>query len=250
MNKILKTRRYTIVEILVVIGLMAILMGIASAGISAITAKRGINGGVSIVSSQINLARSIAVSKTRYVALLIPSPPYSGNMPALDTKLKPLSCTHMRLCYVRRSSDVQGAGHSDECVEDFVFDEWIEDYGWTKLPTKVCVNLIDGEDDASIESPDKPSYHAEDIGKVEIEAGEVNCAGIIFSPSGRLTGSLFPAMIQVYPALVKDGIPEMLALGNSTWANQDDGLLKYRRWCVNINPFTGRSEVNYAQPKK
>jgi len=232
MNKILKTRRYTIVEILVVIGLMAILMGIASAGISAITAKRGINGGVSIVSSQINLARSIAVSKTRYVALLIPSPPYS-----LDTKLEPLSCTHMRLCYVRRSSDVQG----------FVFDEWIEDYGWTKLPTKVCVNLIDGEDRASIESA---TYYAETIDKVKINSDGVECAGIIFSPSGRLTGSLFPAMIQVYPALVKDGIPEMLALGNSTWDNQAAGLLKYRRWCVNINPFTGRSEVNYAQPKK
>ncbi|MDD3704011.1 MAG: prepilin-type N-terminal cleavage/methylation domain-containing protein, partial [Victivallaceae bacterium] len=92
-----KTKQhYTLVEILVVIALMAILMGIGTASFNAATGKRGLRGGVSMVSSQVNLARSVAVSKNSYIALLLPEP-FSGKTTSSNDDFKAFFCNQMRL---------------------------------------------------------------------------------------------------------------------------------------------------------
>ncbi|MDD5663192.1 MAG: hypothetical protein PHT71_02905 [Victivallaceae bacterium] len=242
MNKILKTRRYTIVEILVVIGLMAILMGIGTAGFNAITTKSGVRGGVSMISSQINLARSVAVAQNRYVALLLPAPDATKNPEDnlnSNSKFKDKFFTSMRLCYVERKDD-----------GEYEFMAWVEERYWVELPSKVCANFVQGKDKADIIVPpdtEQKKYEVKTIEKVPSSSTPGDCYGIIFKPRGSLVSDE-KALVQVFPGVSNaDGSLEMLGLGNSDWLNQNKGNLKYRRWCVEINRFTGRSKISYAQ---
>lgn len=221
---------YTMVEILLVIGLMAIMMGIGSAAISAIMTKRGVNGGVSIVSSQVNLARSVAVAKNHYIALLLPA---TGS----HARFKDRFFKSMRLCYVKRTTDILGSGHNDvNYSASFAFSDWVEDHYWVDLPSKVCANFINGTDAADLK---KRSYTRQTIQKVPNALGFDNCYGIIFAPTGALV-SARTALIQVYPGITK-------ADGSCVLLLKSENDLKYRRWCVEINRFTGRSRTTYAQ---
>lgn len=247
-------KHYTLVEILMVIGLMAILMGIGTAGFNAITTKRGVNGGVSIVSSQINLARSVAVAKNSYIALLLPAPDVDTNPESSsnsNSKHKDRFLRSMRLCYVKRTTDIP-ASYKVNFSHDFEFVSWVEDHYWVDLPAKVCANFVDGTDYADISSS-RGEYEVKNIiGVPNISAVKGSCFGIIFNPNGSLVASE-NALVQVYPGIIKpDGSLEMLGLGGSAWKEEEqaDGNLKYRRWCVEINYFTGRGKTTYAQVKK
>lgn len=211
-------------------------MGIGIAGFNAITTKSGIRGGVSMISSQINLARSVAVAQNRYVALLLPAPAATTPNPeSSSSKFKDKFFTSMRLCYVERKDD--GGGYE--------FMAWVEERYWVELPSKVCANFVDGTDEANISGTNK--YEVKTIEKVPSSSTPGDCYGIIFKPRGSLVSDE-KALVQVFPGVSNsDGSLEMLGLGESTWGDQDKGNLKYRRWCVEINRFTGRSKISYAQ---
>lgn len=251
-NKTLTIKRvrqsYTIVEILVVIALMAILMGIGTSGINTVMAKRGLKGAVSVMSSQVNLARSVAVARNLYVALLLPEP-FSGKT-ANNNNFKPFFCNRMRLCLVKPST----------LPGEFDFVGWIEEYDWIQLPTKTCAHPINEEDYATLGS-DRLSYLVDLIKDVPVfsDNTKVDSTGIVFAPSGRLA-SYNDVMIQIYTALPNAnaaGRPDMRDLGikftdhiqgNSSFTMLTDTKLPYRRWCVSIKKLTGRTEVTYAQP--
>lgn len=251
-NKTLSIKKakqhYTMVEILVVIGIMAILMGMGTAGINAVTSKRGVNGGVSIVSSQINLARSVAVVKNSYIALLLPAPKATENPQSSSSMFKDKFFKSMRLCYVKRATDAGTLRNDTNYSYDFVFSGWVEDHYWVDLPTKVCANFIEGTDNADRSIP-QGKYEVKNILQVPRDSGDDSCLGIIFSPGGSLISSE-NALVQIYPGITKpNGSLEMLGLGTE-WGQQNKGNLKYRRWCVRINLFTGRSKTSYAQVEK
>ncbi len=242
---------YTMVEMLSVIGLMMIVMGIGSAAISAIITKRGVNGGVSIVNSQVNLARSVAVAKNHYIALLLPAPGRTQNPEDLTSnKLSDRFFKSMRLCYVKRSTDFLGSGHHDiNYSTGFVFSDWVEDHYWVDLPSKVCANLVDYVDQADLNSS-KRRYAVGSIARVPAGSSTVSCYAIIFNPSGSLVSG-YDVLVQVYPGIIKsNGALDMFGLGGSGWRSQNAGKLKNRRWCVEINRFTGRSRTSYAQVGK
>lgn len=247
-----KYRPYTMVEILLVLAISLLLVGLGSSAISAMTGKRGLNGAAMIVSSQVNLARSVAVSQNRYVALLIPEP-FSGKTTSSKSLLKPFFCNRMRLCFVKKTTT---AGKFD-------FDGWIEGYDWVQLPTKTCAHPVFGYDLATLDKNNRISMMVDVITKPKIfESPDIDeCSGIVFAPTGRLA-SYGAAMIQIYNALPNadpddTGKPDMrdLKITGSPTLQSDDaddvselGNLPYRRWCVSINKFTGRTEVTYAQP--
>lgn len=240
-------QHYTLVEILVVIALMAILMGIGSAGINAVTGKRGLRGGVTMVSSQISLARSVAVSKNSYIALLLPEP-FSGKTTSSNDDFKAFFCNQMRLCFVKPTT-TDG---------EFDFAGWIEGYDWIQLPARTCAHPINEQDYATLDSS-RPVYSVDTIKNVFVfSSGGLDSTGIVFAPSGRLA-SYNNVMIQAYTALPNansDGKPDMRDLGLKFTDNIQGGSstkltdtkLPYRRWCVSINKLTGRTEVTYAQP--
>ncbi len=243
-------KHYTLVEILVVIALMAILMGIGTASFNAATGKRGVRGSVSMVSSQINLARSVAVSKNSYVALLMPEP-FSGKT-ANDNNFKPFFCNQMRLCFVKPLPP--------PAVAEFEFAGWIEGYDWVQLPNKTCAHPIYQHDYANLNAS-RPSYSVDKIEDMILDGSKVDSTGIVFTPSGRLA-SYNDVMIQAYAALSNAnsaGKPDMRDLGikftdniqgTSSTTKLTGTKLPYRRWCVSINKLTGRTEVTYAQPKE
>lgn len=244
-------QHYTMVEMLAVIGLMAIVMAIGSAAINAIITKRGVNGGVSMVGAQVNLARSVAVAKNHYIALLLPAPDYNRNPESssnTNTRLKDRFLTSMRLCYVKRSTDFLGSGHHDiNYSTGFVFSDWVEDHYWVDLPSKVCANIVDRYDEAD---PSRTRYDVINISRVPAGSSTSNCYAVIFNPSGSLVSGR-NALIQVYPGVIKsNGGLDMIGLGGSAWRDQDKGKLKNRRWCVEINRFTGRIRTSYAQVEK
>lgn len=242
-----KYRPYTMVEILLVLGISLLLVGLGTSAISAMTGKRGLNGAAMIVSSQVNLARSVAVSQNRYVALLIPEP-FSGKTSS-SIPFRPFFCNRMRLCFVKPDSANPG---------QFVFSAWIDGYDWIQLPTKTCAHPVFQQDYGTL-SGSRPTYNVDLISNVPIfSSGTENCTGIVFAPTGRLA-NYNDVMIQAYTALPNadsNGKPDMRDLGikfsddiqgtNSTTLTGKK--LPYRRWCISVNKLTGRTEVTYAQP--
>ncbi len=228
------------VEIIVVLAITLILFGLGGKAINAVIAKRGVNGATSVVSSQISLARSISVARNRHVALLLPDP--SDYTTQDNNSFKNLFCTNMRMCYVRSS---------EKDPNKFEFDSWIDEYDWVELPSSTCANFIEGDDKASTGSP-KPKYNAMCIEKIPFDDKTVKSAGMVFAPSGRLAISTANGvMAQIFRAAKdKDGVPILSGYGDSCdWKNQNRGSFGKQRWCITIKKYTGRSEVNYAQPK-
>ncbi len=246
-KKQIRRRSYTLVEILMVLGLLVLVFGIGSASISAITGKRGLNGAVSIVSSQVNLARSVAVSQNRLVALILPDP---SSHTTSTSNLFPFFCNRMRLCFVEKTS---------QSPVEYTWAGWIEGYDWVGLPARTCANFITGEDKAAFATG--TDYSTQSIQNVQIfSSGAQNCTGIVFSPNGRLSEN-DDVMIQVYTAVPNaknDGDPDMKDLGVTNWSKTQStspgnrintSKLAFHRWCIKINKFTGRTRISYAQPE-
>ena len=63
---------YTIVELLVVLVIAGLLTGMTVSGIKGALARQGATAAVRTLANKISLAQSFAVSKNRYVALLVP----------------------------------------------------------------------------------------------------------------------------------------------------------------------------------
>jgi hypothetical protein len=236
------------VEILLVLAISLIVVGLGNAAVSAMTGKRGLNGAASIISSQVNLARSTAVSQNRYVALLTPEPFAVNVTSSNELDFKPFFCNQMRLCFVTPASG------------NFEFAGWIEGHDWLQLPARTCAHPIQNQDYATLSSP-RPIYSVDRINAIPVFDGGSNLSstGIVFAPTGRLA-NYGDVMIQAYNALPNAnnaGKPNMSDLGikpaddiQGTGTTKLTGTqLPYRRWCISINKFTGRTKVTYAQPE-
>ncbi len=143
---------------------------------------------------------------------------------------------------------------------EFLFAAWIDGYDWIQLPTKTCAHPVFEQDYATL-SGSRPTYNVDLIKNIPVfdSGSDMNCTGIVFAPTGRLA-NYNDVMIQAYTALPNadsNGKPDMRDLGikfsddiqgPSFTTRLTSTRLPYRRWCVSINKFTGRTEVTYAQP--
>ena len=155
----------------------------------------------------------------------------------------------MRLCYVKRATDLLGSPSLDEInySSTFVFAGWVEDHYWINLPPKVCANFVQNTDNADLNST-KRKYGVSQVLSVPYGSGTQtdSCLGITFNPSGSLVSGN-NVLAQVYQGITQpNGKLVMFGL-NSEWKYQNTGNLRYRRWCVEVNRFTGRSKTTYAQ---
>jgi Tfp pilus assembly protein FimT len=71
-KKQLIRHQYTVVELLVVLVIAGLLTGLTVSGLRGALARQGAAGAVRTLSTKISLTQSFAVSKNRYVALLLP----------------------------------------------------------------------------------------------------------------------------------------------------------------------------------
>lgn len=198
---------YTLIEILVVLGIMAILTAIGTAGIRGLTGSAGVTGAVRNLSSQLSMGRSYAVSHNRYVAVLFPDDKITSD----KDKLKDYPFRQSRLCYVDSS---------------YKFQQWIPESTWQHWPKGVAVCIADNEE--TVTGVD-----------ISVSSGVVtkDLSAVIYKPSGTLVnvGSNSDVEILIFPASGK--------ISTTAWKftqeNRDAG------WTTTINPFTGKA--SYAK---
>lgn len=205
---------YTIVELLVVIMIMAILFGAASGSFSKMFISQGVIGAVRNVSSKLNLARSYAVSRNRYVALLIPdkAAPGSGLTSGLPTDYENYLYSKTRLCYVKATTT---AGV-------FNFDGWVEGMEWEDFPAQTTAYLAN--------SSGFTAYKVKTVPLTTSASPTFDCASVVFKPAGVLYNCT-DAKIKVMLAFYDTNASAL------KFQKQED---ENKGWDISINGYTGR----------
>ncbi|MDD5697120.1 MAG: hypothetical protein PHH77_00755 [Victivallaceae bacterium] len=222
-KKRLIRHQYTIIELLVVLVLAGILMGITVGGIKGVLGRQGATGAVRTLANKISLARSLAVSRNRYVALLLPDDdqlnsdlggsPIANNTANFDDSYL---FTQNRLCYVTKNST----------TGNYEFDYWVKDYEWQQLPAKT-VAFIRSESTAPEDSFPAKVIDVDD-------SSEKTSSAIIFKPSGALIDAK-DVIVRVYRAAY-------LPANSKTkfyWQGKEN---KNQGWKIGIKGFTGRAK--------
>ena len=125
-----KTRHFTLIELLVVVAIMIVLLGITAPAFSKITRGRAVDTASRMISSQLMLARAEAISRRKYVAVIIPGHNF----------VAPTDGTYhygsFRSAFVKKITDME-----------YEFDGWVEGTSWTFLPLGAFVAYIDYKED-------------------------------------------------------------------------------------------------------
>ena len=238
--------QYTIIELLVVLVIAGLLTGITVSGIKGALARQGATGAVRTLATKVSLAQSFAVSKNRYVALLVPD--YDAVNTALTSPSNPdhdyvietgytdswnsqySSCfTKNRLCYVTKNAS----------SGDYEFDRWISGYEWQTLPSKT-VAFITKESAVETSVPSKVTK-IPDPTDPNTTPAEVTSTALIFKPSGALVGAN-KIIIRIFRAAYAPGT----VTGDFIWQGTED---KNQGWKIVINGYTGRSRFCLGDEK-
>lgn len=234
---------YTIVELLVVLVIAGLLTGMTVSGIKGALARQGATGAVRTLASKISLAQSFAVSKNRYVALLVPdydgvNTNLTGNPVSSNTNTGMFisaysSCFIMnRLCYVTKETD-----------GSYKFDRWVSGYEWQTLPSKTVAFITEDDPvDTSLAAQVTGVPDPTDPSDPPNPAAVVLSTALIFKPSGTLVNARH-VLIRVYRA-------SYLVGGDSErvfrWQGTED---ENKGWKILINGFTGRSRFGLGGEK-
>lgn len=221
-------RVFTLIELLLVVGLMALLMGIALPAFS----KMAKGGGVTIasrnLSAKINAARSYAAAKRVYTAVVFPinDNVTTNNIPAS------LRCSYYRVALVSRSGSTN------------TFVNWVDGENWEKMPSGTFFNgqtsptTLAAAGSATISNADTVlGCDFQDVGNATTaKLTEVdNC--LVFTPSGGTTKDL-PFGIAIWEGTVTSvsatGTPSITA------TNWNSGTSTGNFVKINVNPFTGK----------
>lgn len=233
-KKRLIQHQYTIIELLVVLVIAGLLTGITITGIRGALARQGAAGGVRTLAAKISLAQSFAVSKNRYVALLMPDDDgFNGDLDGATTTDDPITTdntenidnsfffTQNRLCYVTKNTS--GASPVYE------FDSWVKGYEWQRLPSKTVAFIVFEASSGTTPAQNSNSAQVTGIGA----GGNGESSAIIFKPSGALINAS-NVIVRVYRAayLPNDSTT------NFYWQGTEE---PNKGWKIGINGFTGRT---------
>jgi Tfp pilus assembly protein FimT len=226
-KKKLIVHHYTIIELVAVLAIMGILTAVTLAGINGVLARQGATGAIRTLATKISLAQSFAVSKNRYVALLMPdddsvtvtnsfTPNYSiSNYTTISDNT--YYFTKSRMCYVTKATS---GGTST-----YTWDSWIEGYQWGVLPSKTVAFITDqGIDSTAVQVLSVPAPTSG------------SCTALIFKPSGALVNAS-QVIIRAFRAAY---LPDK-STTNFYWQGKETAN---KGWKIIINGFTGRSSYS------
>ena len=159
---------FTLIEIIVVMGIMAVLMTVAMPAFSSIMKGAGIDGAARNICQILKLARTYAINNREYTAVLVPNANLS------DTYHN----RSYRVCIVKRSGTAGSYTYK--------FKRWISGENWSFLPTGTVIFDIET---SQVTSEANAFGAAAGIGFVDCEdvgAGDKETlTGIIFRPNGK-----------------------------------------------------------------
>ncbi|MGL4855167.1 MAG: type II secretion system protein [Lentisphaeria bacterium] len=167
------SRSFTMVELLVVIGMIGLLLGIVLPSIPDMMSGGAVGLGASNVKSVLGASKSYAMSKRLYVALICPDDKALA-------KDNPAVFRSYRAAIVKRPTAKN---------KPYEFIAWMEGSEWGQLPSTTYLEITKGD---------------VEVIKVDLEALEgnssVSCIAMVIMPSGRpvvTTGSTTNAEIEV-----------------------------------------------------
>ncbi|HBC88037.1 MAG TPA: hypothetical protein DCZ94_13895 [Lentisphaeria bacterium] len=122
---------FSLIEILVVIGILVILMSITAPEFARLIRGQGAEFAARTLSTKLNLARSYAISKRQYVAILMPQ---CSGKPAATSFPDSHFHNSYRACIVAKNGS------------NYYFQQWIQGETWELLPEGVAIVEVDDDD--------------------------------------------------------------------------------------------------------
>jgi prepilin-type N-terminal cleavage/methylation domain-containing protein len=127
-NQIPHKHRFTLVELMVVLIIIGIMLAALAPAFNRLMTGNAVGAAARMVSSQLRLARSEAVSRRQYIAIIMPGNTFTP--PASDTT-SPYKYQSFRAAVVTHSSGT------------YTFDKWVEGTVWTFLPLGAVIAEAD-----------------------------------------------------------------------------------------------------------
>ena len=207
--------KFTLIEVLMVLLIAGILLGVSLAGLSRMLGRQGASGAVRSLSAQMALARSYAVVKNSYVALLLPDD--NGTYSSFNANNLSSYCyTKSRICLVTNFDSTATPSAAK-------FAWWIDGNEWQNLPSGVCAQF-----DTVL-----PSSAPFQVTGIDGNAA-LNSTAIVFTTNGTVAGG---NNINISVFMGKYVTPGPNA-GNLVFTNKSG---KTSDWNITVNPFTGRA---------
>lgn len=220
---------FTLVEMLIVIGIITILMGLGAASIMRIAQGSNVKQAEVAMMGKLSAARSIATSKNTYIAVVFP---------IAQSTPEDLASRCAILC------EVEPTGLTG--TKSFKPKAFIPGQSWTNLPPGTLVlakvtgteesstgTLITQSTDGFVEFSNSPASSAATDEKIKLRIGHedlpAKMPAIVFGPSGQPeTNSLTGVILYVAEGRIS---------GNKVVGNVANHRL------LEVNPFTGRIKV-------
>ncbi len=127
-----RTRQFTLIELLLVIGIMILIMGLTVPSFRKMASGNAVNASARMLTGQLNLARAAAIAEQRYIAIIMPGCDFKKPNPTGESSGNSEDEYHFRSFRV-------GVVKPTDNANEFELVEWYPGANWTFLPVGAVI---------------------------------------------------------------------------------------------------------------
>ena len=127
-----RTRQFTLIELLLVIGIMILIMGLTVPSFRRMASGNAVNASARMLAGQLNLARAAAIAEQRYIAIIMPGCKFKKPNPAGESSGNSSDEYHFRSFRV-------GVVEPTSTPNEFQLVEWYPGANWSFLPVGAVI---------------------------------------------------------------------------------------------------------------